>query len=124
MKKNWMLGLLSGALVAGCGLTREVHDDSDGQTHATAHDDDADDDDDGEEDGDEVEVALDQVPAAIKKAAEAAVPGFVLSEAEQETEEGALHWCLEGEANGEAVEVELDENGKVLEIERGEEDDD
>jgi len=83
------------------------------------------DDDDGDGDDDEVDVPVDQVPAAIRQAAEAAVSGFVLQSAEKETEDGATVYCLEGEAGGEHVEVEVRaRDAKVLEIERGEDDDD
>ena len=124
MKKNWMLGLLFSGLIAGCGVTHEVQH---SQEHGTAQASTVgeDDDDDGEEDEDDEEaIALDQVPAAVKKAAEAAVAGFVAESAEKETEEGALHYCIHGHANGEFVEIEVDEQGKVLEIERGEDEDD
>ena len=53
-----------------------------------------------------------------------AVPGFVPSEAEKETEEGSLHYCVHGTADGEFVEVEVTADGRVLEIERGEDEDD
>ncbi|MEQ1893035.1 MAG: hypothetical protein ABL998_10865 [Planctomycetota bacterium] len=125
MKKNWILGLLFGGLSASCGVTHEVQNSNAGHgaTHLSQ-----DDDDDGEEDGeedddDEEKIALDQVPAAVKKAAEAAVAGFVAESAEKETEEGALHYCIHGHANGEFVEIEVNEQGKVLEIERGEDED-
>ena len=127
MKKNWMLGLLFSGLIAGCGVTHEVQhsDGTHGAAQTSADDDGDDDDDDGEEaEDDEEAIALDQVPAAVKKAAEAAVAGFVAESAEKETEEGALHYCIHGHANGEFVEIEVDEQGKVLEIERGEDEDD
>ena len=81
-------------------------------------------DDDEEDEGDEEEaVALDKVPAAAKQAALAAVPGLVLQTAELETEHGVQHYCLSGTANGESVEVEVTADGKVGEIERGEDED-
>ena len=75
------------------------------------------------DDGEEEEVALGDVPEAVKKAALAAVPGLVLVEAERETEHGSTVYSLEGTAGGEAVEVEVSADGKVLEIERGEDED-
>ncbi len=121
MRASWMSAAVLGCLVASCGAVQDVQD-----THkrgpsssAALQDDDAE-----GEDGNEQPIALDEVPAAIKKAAEAAVPGLVLVRAETETEEGALHYCLEGTAGGEAVEVELSTDAKVLEVERGEDDED
>lgn len=82
-------------------------------------------DEDAEDEGDSEEaVALDQVPAALKDAAVAAVPGLVLESAEKETERGSTHYCLHGYAAGEFVEVEVGLDGAVLEIERGEDDED
>ena len=120
MRANWMSAVVLGGLAAACGAVNDVQDAAarKHEPRSTAMDDE-----DGEDD-DEQPIALDQVPAAVKKAAEAAVPGLVLKKAETETEEGALHYCLEGTADGEAVEVEVSTDGKVLEVERGEEEDD
>lgn len=117
---------LSGALLAlaaSCGSVQDVpHSSSVKASAAPVSKDDDGDEDDGDEN--EVEVALDQVPEAVKKAALAAVPGLVLVSAEKETEEGALRYCLEGTASGESVEVEVNaSDSKVVEIERGEDDD-
>lgn len=89
--------------------------------HADDDDEDADDDDDVEE-GEEEEqaIALDQVPADVLAAARAALPGAVFTSAEVETEDGQLVYCLEGHLDAEAVEVEVAADGRVLEIERGE----
>lgn len=109
-----------GCLVMSCSTAqdRSVKADSSALAPVVA-DDDADD---GDEN--EVPVALDQVPEAIRKAALAAVPGLVLASAEKETEEGSLHYCLEGTADGEAVEVEVRaSDAQVVEIERGEDED-
>jgi hypothetical protein len=72
----------------------------------------------------EAEVALDQVPEAVMKAARAAVPGIVIEEAEREVENGVLVYELEGTANGKEYEIEVSADGKVLEIEEDDEDDD
>ncbi len=120
MKANWFTGVALGCLVASCPSPE------DRSVKAAQHD--AilavvDDDDEGDDEN-EVAVALDQVPEAIKQAALAAVPGFVLKSAEKETEEGTLLYCLEGTAAGEAVEVEVRaSDANVVEIERGEDDD-
>ena len=126
MRKSWMSGVCLAWLVTSCDAVKDVQGATQsGGTHAAVVADD--DDDDGDEDDadeNEQEIALAEVPDAIKKAAEAAVPGFVLARAEKETEEGSLHYCLEGTAGGESVEIELSTDAKVLEIERGEDDED
>ena len=121
MRASWKSAVALGWLVASCGAVQDVRDKS--GAPAESHHAVADDDDEDEGDDDEQAIALDQVPAAVRKAAEAAVPGFVITSAETETEEGALHYCLEGTAGGEAVEVEVSTDAKVLEIERGEDED-
>jgi uncharacterized membrane protein YkoI len=122
MKTNWMPALLLGGLVASCGSVQDVQDRSATDAARTASSV-SDDDEDGDDEN-EVAVALDQVPEAVKKAALAAVPGFVLVSAEKETEDGELRYCLEGTADGESVEVEVNAaDSKVVEIERGEDDD-
>lgn len=121
MKKTiWMFTLTLAGLAAACGSVNEVKDQSRGK-HAqlTAQDDE----DDGEED--DVDVPLDQVPEAVRKAAVAAVPGLILQEAEMETEDGTLLYSLEGTAGGERVEVEVRaSDAKVTEIERGDDEED
>jgi len=122
MTTSWISGVVLGCLAVGCGSVqdRSVKAQANGQTQATADDDEVDGDDESEE-----AVALSEVPEAIKQAALAAVPGLVLSSAEKETEEGSLHYCLEGTAGGEAVEVEVRaSDSKVVEIERGEDGED
>jgi hypothetical protein len=116
--RAWMLVPLAGALVAfGCSGARDVKSDS---RHA-AYSGDGDEDDD-EEESEEL-VALAQVPQAVKKAAQDAVPGIVLKEAERETGKSGVVYCVHGTAAGEFVEVEVSASGEVLEIERGDDDD-
>lgn len=74
------------------------------------------------DESDEEEVALDKLPAAVRAAAEKAVPGIVLQEADRETEDGTVVYDVEGEANGKEYELEITADGKVLEVES--EDDD
>jgi len=124
MNTNWKLAAMLGTLLASCGSVQDVQAGSDTEApkNARAATDDADDEEDGDDEN-EVEVALDQVPAALKAAALAAVPGLVLTGAEKETEEGTLVYCLEGMDGDEAVEVEVRaDDAKVVEIERGEDD--
>lgn len=81
-------------------------------------------DDDDEDDGDdEVEVALGDVPDAVKSAAIRAVPGLVLTKAEKETERGATVYSVEGTVDGIEYEVEVSASGDVTEIEREGDDD-
>jgi uncharacterized membrane protein YkoI len=77
----------------------------------------------GSEEG-EVQLALADVPEAVRAAALAAVPGLQLTSAERETEDGELVYCLEGTANGEAIDIDVAPDGTIIEIERGEDDDD
>jgi hypothetical protein len=119
-KTSWFTGVALCCIVASCSSQdRSVKAGGHQPAQAMVEDDDEGDDE------NEVAVALDQVPAAIKQAALDAVPGFVLESAEKETEEGSLHYCLEGTAGGEAVEIEVRaSDANVVEIERGEDDGD
>lgn len=77
-------------------------------------------DDDGEdEEGEEWTISIDQVPAQVLEAAQAAVPGAEFTSAEFEIEDGKVLYSLEGTVGGERVEVELAADGSVLEVERG-----
>lgn len=71
----------------------------------------------------EVEIALADVPQVVKDAAIAAVPGLVLSGAEQETEDGSIVYELEGVADGRTWEIEVSADGRVLEQELDQDDD-
>lgn len=106
-------------LAAGCGTVQE----SKVKASSTAN---VSQDDDEDEDADESEeqVSLDAVPAAVLAAARAAVPGITLSSAEREVERGQTHYCVHGTAAGEFVEVEVSPSGDVLEIERGDDEED
>lgn len=76
-----------------------------------------------EEEKEEV-VPVDAVPAHVKAAALAAVPGLVVTRAEREVEKGVVIYDLEGAAAGVAYEVEVTADGKVTEIEKDDDDDD
>ena len=114
------LALLTGIVLAGCRNTVDEESTAqvvaDGTMPPAAVAPQADDDD------TEELIRIDQIPAAVKRAATAAVPGLVIHEAEKEVEDGFLLYCLEGTANGKEYEVEVTAEGKVVEIE--EEDDD
>lgn len=73
---------------------------------------------------DEKEIALEDVPKKVREAAENAVKGIKLSEAEVETEDGKTVYELEGTVDGKEYEIEVDEDGKVLEVEQSDDDDD
>jgi hypothetical protein len=75
----------------------------------------------------EREIPLADVPAAARAAAEQAVPGIRLVEAEVDEEHGRLVYVLEGIVNGREYEIEVTPEGEVLEIEEegpADEDDD
>ena len=65
----------------------------------------------------EEDIPLDEVPAVVMKAAQGAVEGIVIKEAELETEDGVQVYELEGTANGKDYEIEVSPSGEVLEIE-------
>lgn len=72
----------------------------------------------------EKEVPLSEVPQAALTAAEGAVEGITLTEAEMEEEDGQTVYVVEGEAAGKEYEIEVTADGKVLEVEEETEDDD
>lgn len=71
--------------------------------------------------GEEKEIALSELPDKVREAAEGAVDGIVLKEAEMEKEDGKWIYEVEGVADGKEYEIEITPEGKILEIE--EEDD-
>lgn len=72
---------------------------------------------------DEKEIPLSQVPAEAVQAAQRAVPGITLTEAEVEEEDGCTVYELEGTADAIEYEIEVTADGKVLEVEREDQDD-
>lgn len=70
-----------------------------------------------DEDEDEPEqIALEQLPPGVREAAEAAVNGVVLTEAEKETEGGQVFYELEGSVKGIRCEFKITEDGEVIEL--------
>ncbi len=65
----------------------------------------------------EEDVALADVPAAVIVAAEAAVEGLQITEAEVEVERGRTVYELEGTVGDEEYEIEVTADGEVLEVE-------
>jgi hypothetical protein len=66
---------------------------------------------------DEREIPLADVPAAARAAAEQAVPGIRLTEAEVEEEDDRRVFVLEGVLDGKEYEIEVTADGTVLEVE-------
>lgn len=77
-----------------------------------------------EDEENEQDVALNQVPPAVMKAAQAAVPGLVVTEAEMEVEGKLTTYTLEGTANGTEYKIEVTAEGKLLEVAMYENEDD
>ena len=77
-----------------------------------------------DDDGKEELVPADEIPAAVKKAAQAAVPGLSIKEAEKEHGKAGTVYCVHGTANGVFHECEVTPDGKVLEIEKDDDEDD
>jgi len=75
---------------------------------------------------DEKEIPLSQVPADAREAAQRSVPGITLTEAEVEEQNGRTIYELEGTADSIEYEIEVTADGKVLEVEQqdDEQDDD
>jgi len=65
----------------------------------------------------EKEVPLSEVPAEALEAAQGAVDGINITEAEMEKEDGQTVYVFEGEANGKEYEIEVTPEGKVNEVE-------
>ena len=73
----------------------------------------------------EKEIPVSQVPKAAMEAAQNAVKGVNLTEAEVEEENGQTVYTLEGKAtNGKEYKIEVTADGKVLEVKQEDEDND
>ena len=72
----------------------------------------------------EKEIPLSEVPPAAVEAAQEAVDGITLTEAEVETEDGQTIYDIEGEVDGKEYTIEVTAEGKVLEVGEETEDDD
>ena len=70
----------------------------------------------------EKEIPLDKVSTAVLEAAQKAVPGIELTEAEVERTIKGLVYEIEGTLDGKEYEIEVSSDGKVLEIEEEDED--
>ena len=74
--------------------------------------------------GIEKEIPLNEVPDAVLKAAQKAVPGIELTKAEVEKTHKGVVYEIEGTLDCKEYEIELSSDGKILEIEEEENDDD
>ncbi|GEM_PF-5035522 len=66
----------------------------------------------------EVDISIDDVPTNIMDAAMTAVPGLTVESAEIETEDSQKVYEIEGVIGDEEVEIDIAEDGTILEIER------
>ena len=70
--------------------------------------------------GIEKEILLNEVPDVVLKAAQKAVPGIELTEAEVEKTTKGVVYEIEGTLDSKKYEIEVSSDGKVLEIEEDE----
>jgi len=70
-----------------------------------------------EKEGQDEKVALNQVPAVVLKAAQDAVKGIVLTEAEKETKGADVVYELKGKVGAKVYEIKVSAAGKVLKVE-------
>ena len=111
LRTDLILGVVSLCALAGCTVEAESVPHVEGDVTTT-------------EIEEEVAVAIADLPAAVRAAALAAVPGIELEEAEQETEADGMHYCVHGTAAGVFYEVEVAPDGTLLSIEEGDDEDD
>jgi uncharacterized membrane protein YkoI len=64
----------------------------------------------------EKEIAISQVPQTVIAAAEKAVPGIKLTEAEVQKTEKGLVYEVEGSVDGQEYEITISESGEVLKV--------
>ncbi|MCE9532711.1 MAG: PepSY domain-containing protein [Planctomycetes bacterium] len=67
---------------------------------------------------DEEKVPLDKLPAKVKAAVKAKFPDAELLSAEKETEDGKTLYEVDIKNKGQKIEVTVDEDGKIVEIEK------
>jgi len=73
---------------------------------------------DAEKDDEEDEkIPLDRLPEAVRKAAEGAVPGVRLTDADRKEKKGRVFFEIDGEAGGKRYEIRVSPEGKVLKVE-------
>ena len=77
-----------------------------------------------DDDEEEVTVKWADVPAAVKKTFEKEAPGVKIEQVEKETEDGTTTYEAEVTIDGKDYEIEVAEDGKLVEKEEAEEEDD
>lgn len=120
MKAEYWILVLALGLAIGCNHSQrnqehETATEHGSQEHGTLVSSETADDD---EDDSDVDVPIDEVPQAIKDAAVARLPGFVITEAEREVENGVTLYSLEGTVDGQSWEVEVGLDGTIIEVEQ------
>ncbi|EDY82036.1 hypothetical protein VDG1235_1656 [Verrucomicrobiia bacterium DG1235] len=72
------------------------------------------------------DIDVKDLPPVVLESALKAVPGFIVEEAELEKENGVLVYELEGKStkDGFEYEIEISPEGEILEIEKGDEEED
>jgi len=94
------------------------------ETEDDEGDDDDDEGDDDDEDEDEEEISLDDVPAAVKATILEEAGDADIEEVVKETEDGQIIYEAEFEVDGKEIEIEVAEDGTLLEKEVEDDDDD
>jgi uncharacterized membrane protein YkoI len=79
---------------------------------------------DRQDDDNEVELSLDQVPAAVRDTLVREARGARIDTVERETENGRTVYEAEVTVDGKEVEIEVDAAGRLLGVEVDDEDDD
>ena len=94
---------------------------ADGKLLGTEVDDEEDEDD---EDGDDVQVSLEDLPAAVLATLKEAAPGAEIKELELETEDGRTQYAIDAVLDGQLFDIEIAPDGTLLQKELEAEDDD
>ena len=103
--------------VTSAGKKLEIEVSTDGKLIKVEKDDDDED--------DSKDVALKDLPAAVRSTAEAHVPGGKLTEAELETEDGKTLYSIDAVTSaGKKLEIEVSTDGKLVKVEKDDDDGD
>lgn len=87
-------------------------------------DEDGDDDEADDDDENEVQVSLAEVPAAVSKTLNEVAAGAEIKEIELETENGRTQYAIDAVIDGQTYDIEIAPDGKLLQKEVEDEDDD
>jgi uncharacterized membrane protein YkoI len=91
--RPFALGLTVAALTFGCQSMNKEH---------------------GDDEEDEVEMTLDQVPAAVREGLQREAGGAAVTKVEKETEHGRTGYETDVKIDGKEWEIIVDENGKLI----------